>query len=104
MTSRSCRRTQFLLSVFLLIRQRPRLARRRRRKPPPLVALNRANNVKSLSDIAAGYDFVMIDRTAKLEDMIAASISITGFVFIPVTSGPYDLWAASDLVEFIKAH
>lgn len=71
--------------------------------PLPLVALDRANNVKSLPDIAAAYDFVMVDGAAKLEDMIAASIKITDFVFIPVTPSPYDLWAASDLVEFIKA-
>jgi chromosome partitioning protein len=71
--------------------------------PLPLVALDRANNVKSLPDVAAGYDFVVIDGAAKLEDMIAASIKITDFVFIPVTPSPYDLWAASDLVDFIKA-
>lgn len=71
--------------------------------PLPLIALDRANNVKSLPDVAANYDFVIIDGAAKLEDMIAASIKVTDFVFIPVTPSPYDLWAASDLVEFIKA-
>lgn len=71
--------------------------------PLSLVALDRANNVKSLTDIAAGYDFVVMDGAAKLEDMIAASIKVTDFAFIPVTPSPYDLWAASDLVEFIKA-
>jgi chromosome partitioning protein len=73
------------------------------KNPLPLVALDRANNVKSLPDVAAAYDFVMVDGAAKLEDMIAASIKITDFVFIPVTPSPYDLWATSDLVEFIKA-
>jgi len=71
--------------------------------PLPLVALDRANNVKSLPDVAASYDFVVVDGAAKLEDMIAASIKVADFVFIPVTPSPYDLWAASDLVEFIKA-
>ena len=71
--------------------------------PLPLVALDRANNVKSLPDVAASYDFVVVDGAAKLEDMIAASIKVAHFVFIPVTPSPYDLWAASDLVEFIKA-
>mgnify|MGYP003667185643 FL=1 len=73
------------------------------KNPLPLVALDRANNVKSLPGVAAAYDFVVVDGAAKLEDMIAASIKITNFVFIPVTPSPYDLWAASDLVEFIKA-
>lgn len=71
--------------------------------PLPLVALDRANNVKSLPGVAASYDFVVVDGAAKLEDMIAASIKVADFVFIPVTPSPYDLWAASDLVEFIKA-
>lgn len=71
--------------------------------PLSLVALDRANNVKSLPEIATNYDFVVLDGAAKLEDMISASIKITDFVFIPVTPSPYDLWAASDLVEFIKA-
>jgi chromosome partitioning protein len=73
------------------------------KNPLPLVALDRANNVKSLPSVAESYDFVVVDGAAKLEDMIAASIKVADFVFIPVTPSPYDLWAASDLVEFIKA-
>lgn len=73
------------------------------KNPIPLVALDRANNVKSLPDVASAYDFVVVDGAAKLEDMIAASIKVADFVLIPVTPSPYDLWAASDLVEFIKA-
>ena len=73
------------------------------KNPIPLVALDRANNVKSLPDVASAYDFVVVDGAAKLEDMIAASIKVADFVLIPVTPSPYDLCAASDLVEFIKA-
>lgn len=71
--------------------------------PLPLVALDRANNVKSLTDVAKAYDFVLIDGAAKLEDMIAATIKIADVVLIPVTPSPYDLWAATDLVDFVKA-
>lgn len=71
--------------------------------PLPLIALDRANNIKSLSGVASGYDFVIVDGAAKLEDMIAASIKVTDVVLIPVQPSPYDLWAASDLVDFIKA-
>lgn len=71
--------------------------------PLPLVALDRANNVKSLVDVAGGYDFVVIDGAAKLEDMIAATIKVADIVLIPVTPSPYDLWAATDLVDFVKA-
>lgn len=71
--------------------------------PVPLVALDRANNLKSLPTMAGSYDFIVIDGAAKLEDMIAAAIKASDFVLIPVQPSPYDLWAASDLVDFIKA-
>ena len=71
--------------------------------PLPLIALDRANNIKSLTDLAQNYDYVVVDGAAKLEDIIAASIKVSDVVLIPVTPSPYDLWAASDLVDFIKA-
>lgn len=71
--------------------------------PLPLVALDRPNNMKTLSSIAKEYDYVVIDGAAKLEDMMAASIKVADIILIPVQPSPYDLWAASDLVDFIKA-
>ena len=71
--------------------------------PLDLVALDRPNNVKTLTSMAGSYDFVVIDGAAKLEDMIAACIKVSEFVLIPVQPSPYDIWAASDLVEFIRA-
>lgn len=71
--------------------------------PIGLVALDRPNNVKTLTSMAANYDYVVIDGAAKLEDMIAAVIKVSDFVLIPVQPSPYDIWAASDLVDFIKA-
>lgn len=69
----------------------------------PLVALDRPNNIKNLKNIADSYDYVIIDGAAKLEDMIAAAIKVSDFVLIPIQPSPYDLWAVSDLVEFITA-
>jgi chromosome partitioning protein len=71
--------------------------------PLPLIALDRAKNIKTLFSVGASYDYVIIDGAAKLEDMIAAGIKAADFVLIPVQPSPYDIWAASDLVEFIKA-
>lgn len=70
--------------------------------PLPLVALDRANNMKSLISVQTSYDYVIIDGAAKLEDMIAAAIKAADFILIPVQPSPYDIWAASDLVDFIK--
>jgi len=69
--------------------------------PIPLVALDRPNNFKTLPGIASGYDFVIIDGAAKLTDLIAAAIKVSDAVLIPVQPSPYDIWAASDLVELI---
>lgn len=71
--------------------------------PLPLVALDRPNNIKTLSSMVGSYDFIVIDGAAKLEDMIAAAIKMSDFILIPVQPSPYDIWAASDLVDFIKA-
>jgi chromosome partitioning protein len=71
--------------------------------PIELVALDRPNNVKTLISMSANYDYVVIDGAAKLEDMIAACIKVSDLVLIPVQPSPYDIWAASDLVDFIKA-
>ena len=71
--------------------------------PAELVALDRPNSVKTLARIAANYDYVVIDGAAKLEDMVAACIKVSDFIIIPVQLSPYDIWAASDLVDFVKA-
>lgn len=71
--------------------------------PLPLIALDRANNMKTLASVAASYEYIIIDGAAKLEDMIAAGIKAADFVLIPVQPSPYDIWATSDLVDFIKA-
>lgn len=73
------------------------------KNPVPLVALDRANNLKTLLAVGQGYHHVFIDGAAKLQDMIAAAIRISDVVIIPVQPSPYDVWAASDLVDLIKA-
>jgi chromosome partitioning protein len=70
--------------------------------PMPLVALDRANNFKTLPSVSSGYDFTIIDGAAKLEDIIAAAIKAADLVLIPVQPSPYDLWAVTDLIEIIK--
>lgn len=68
-----------------------------------LVALDRPNNMRTLTSMQGNYDAIVIDGAAKLEDMMAACIKVSDFILIPVQPSPYDLWAASDMVDFIKA-
>ena len=70
--------------------------------PLPLISLDRANNLRTVASVGEGYDLVVIDGAAKLEDMIAAAIKVSGAVLIPVQPSPYDIWAAADLVDLIK--
>lgn len=71
--------------------------------PIPLLAYGRPENMKSLPGVAAPYDLVFIDGAAKLEGMIAAAVKVSDTVLIPVQPSPYDIWAASDLVDLIRA-
>ncbi len=68
----------------------------------PCIALDRANSFQTLASVAKGYDFVVVDGAAKLEDIIATAVKTADLVLIPVQPSPYDLWAASELVEMIK--
>jgi len=65
--------------------------------PIELVALDRPNNVKTLTSMAANYDYVVIDGAAKLEDMIAACIKVSDsflsrFSLHLMTSGQHPTW------------
>lgn len=71
--------------------------------PLSLVSLDRPSNLKTLNTISTSYDFVVLDGAAKLEDMMAATIKVADVIILPIQPSPYDLWAASDLVEFISA-
>jgi chromosome partitioning protein len=71
--------------------------------PIAFIAYGKPDNLKALPGIAAHYDYVFIDGAAKLEGMIAAAVKVSDAVLIPVQPSPYDIWAASDLVELIKA-
>lgn len=68
----------------------------------PLVAMDRPETLKSLSSVAASYDYTIIDGAAKLENLTAAALVHSDAVLIPVQPSPYDIWAMSDLVEKIR--
>lgn len=71
--------------------------------PLPFIAYGKPDNLKAVPSVAAPYDYVFIDGAAKLEGMIAAAVKVSDAVLIPVQPSPYDIWAAADLVDLIKA-
>jgi len=71
--------------------------------PVPFMAYGRPENLRALPGVSAPYDYVFLDGAAKLEGMIAAAVKVSDTVLIPVQPSPYDIWAASDLVDLIRA-
>ena len=71
--------------------------------PIELVALDRAGSLKSLRGLAASFEWVVVDGAAKLADMLAGTIKAADCVLIPVQPSPYDVWAAEDVVDLIRA-
>lgn len=69
----------------------------------PVVGLDRETLPVDLKAIMSGYDFVVIDGAPQIAKLAAAAVKTADVVIIPVQPSPYDIWAAADLVEVIKA-
>ena len=69
----------------------------------PIVGVDRAGALKStINQLASGYEWVVIDGAAKLEEMAAHAVSVADLVIIPIQPSPLDLWACESLVSQIK--
>ncbi len=69
----------------------------------PVVGLDRETLPADLKAIQGGYDFVVIDGAPQIAKLAAAAVKVADVVIIPVQPSPYDIWAASDLVDLVKA-
>ena len=69
----------------------------------PVVGLDRETLPADLKAIQSGYDFVVIDGAPQIAKLAAAAVKVADIVLIPVQPSPYDIWAAADLVELVKA-
>ena len=68
-----------------------------------VVGLDRPTLDKDIKAISKGYDWVLIDGAPQLAQMAVAAIKCADIILIPVQPSPYDIWAAEELVEVIKA-
>lgn len=59
-----------------------------------------AKDVLAVSDM---YDVIIIDCPPRLDKLCASAIRISDAILIPVMPSPYDVKAAAQLVELIKA-
>lgn len=69
----------------------------------PVVGLDRETLPKDLQAIKGGYDWVIIDGAPQIARLSAAAVKAADLVLIPCQPSPYDVWAAADLVDIIKA-
>jgi chromosome partitioning protein len=69
----------------------------------PVVGMDRETLPADLKAIQGGYDFVIIDGAPQIAKLAAAAVKVADMVLIPVQPSPYDIWAAADLVELVKA-
>lgn len=69
----------------------------------PVVGLDRETLPKDLQAIRSGYDWIIIDGAPQIARMSAAAVKAADVVIIPCQPSPYDVWAAADLVDIVKA-
>jgi len=69
----------------------------------PVVGMDRETLPADLKAIQGGYEFVVIDGAPQIAKLAAAAVKVADVVIIPVQPSPYDIWAASDLVDLVKA-
>jgi chromosome partitioning protein len=70
----------------------------------PVLGMDRPTLDKDLKAINPdGKKWLIIDGAPRSEVMTASAIRAADMVVIPVQPSPYDIWAASDLVELVKS-
>jgi chromosome partitioning protein len=69
----------------------------------PVVGLDRPSLDRALKGVSGGYDWVVLDGAPQAHDLAVAGIRAADLVLLPVQPSPYDVWAAADLVELVRA-
>ncbi|MGY6277823.1 ParA family partition ATPase [Methylomonas sp. MgM2] len=56
---------------------------------------------KDVPELAASYDYVIIDGPPRVNDLARSALMASDVVLIPVQPSPYDVWAADEIVKLI---
>lgn len=68
-----------------------------------VIGLDRPTLDKDIKTLINDYDWIFIDGAPQLAEMAISAIKCADVVLIPVQPSPYDIWAAEELVEVVKA-
>lgn len=69
---------------------------------PGVVGIDRPVLEREIRKIAGGFDVVVIDGAARLQEMSVSALKASDLVLIPVQPSPLDVWAVSGLIELIQ--
>lgn len=70
-------------------------------QPVTVVGIDRPTIDRDLKNVAQ-KDIAIIDGAPQAADLAVSAIKAADVVLIPVQPSPYDIWAASDLVDIVK--
>lgn len=71
---------------------------------PPVMGLDEPGVLKkSIPQLKAGYDFILIDGPPTVSALSGEAIGVADFVLIPAQPSEADLWGAEDVIEIIQA-
>lgn len=69
--------------------------------PVTVVGIDRPTIERDLKGLAR-KDFIIIDGAPQAANLAVSAIKAADFILIPVQPSPYDIWAASDLVDLVQ--
>lgn len=77
-------------------------AARAEEAPFAVIGLPRPTIHQEVKRLAQDYDAVVIDGPPRVYEVARSAIMASDVVLIPVQPSPYDVWAASEIVELVK--
>lgn len=68
-----------------------------------VVKMDRRLTVPKFRELAGGYDFVVLDGPPRLDEVTSSAAVASDVVLIPVSPGPFDLWATSSTIKTLDS-
>jgi len=75
---------------------------RREVGPMKIMGLNTLSKIKTVKNLHMSYDHVVLDGSARLEELSLAAIKVSNAVLIPVRPSAMDLWAVRPVIKLIQ--
>ena len=72
-------------------------------QPLVTIGMDRPTLDRDLRALSAQCDIAVIDGAPQAHELAISALKAADLVLIPVQPSPYDIWAAADLVELVKA-